>query len=30
VDEDPAVGPRTVNKHRQVLSCVFEHAPNAA
>ena len=26
MDEDPAVGPRTVNKHRQVLCCVFEHA----
>ena len=26
MDEDPAVGPRTVNEHRQVLSCVFERA----
>ena len=26
MDEDPAIGPRTINKHRQVLCCVFEHA----
>ena len=26
LDADPAVGARTVNKHRQVLCCVFEHA----
>ena len=26
LDAEPSVGPRTVNKHRQVLCCVFEHA----
>ena len=26
LDADPTIGPRTVNKHRQVLCTVFEHA----
>lgn len=26
LDADPSIGPRTVNKHRQVLCTVFEHA----
>lgn len=26
LDADPSIGPRTVNKHRQVLASVFEHA----
>jgi integrase len=26
LDAEPSVGPRTVNKHRQVLCCVFGHA----
>lgn len=29
MDDDPSVGPRTVNKHRQVISCVFAHAMRA-
>jgi hypothetical protein len=26
LDADPAVTPRTVNKHRQILASIFKHA----
>lgn len=26
LDAEPTMGPRTINKHRQVIACVFEHA----